>query len=216
MVREINRLIKEVYEKQYLVQESEFKALKAQVNPHFLYNTLESIHWMAKLKDYRGVTDMVVSLGKLLRYSTSKVSDIVKVREEIEQIENYLKIQKIRYGDKFEVKINIEEEVYDKYMLRFLLQPIVENSITHGLEQKIGKGMIEIRGSIRDNIICFEIMDNGVGFGNSKSKGEGIGMDNVNNRVKIHYGEAYGLIVEEKDGFTSVKILIPGTDESKI
>lgn len=214
MVREINRLIKEVYEKQYLVQESEFKALKAQVNPHFLYNTLESIHWMAKLKDYKGVTDMVVSLGKLLRYSTSKLSDIVKVREEIEQIENYLKIQKIRYGDKFEVKINIDEEVYDKYMLRFLLQPIVENSITHGLEQKIGKGNIEIRGSIRDNTICFEILDNGVGFGNSKSKGEGIGMDNVNNRVKIHYGEAYGLIVEEKDGFTSVKILIPGTDES--
>jgi len=214
MVREINRLIKEVYEKQYLVQESEFKALKAQVNPHFLYNTLESIHWMAKLENYKGVTDIVVSLGKLLRYSTSKVSDIVKVKEEIEQIENYLKIQKIRYGDKFEVNINIEEEVYDKYMLRFLLQPIVENSIIHGLEQKIGKGIIEIRGSIRDNIICFEILDNGVGFGNSKSKGEGIGMDNVNNRVKIHYGEAYGLIVEEKDGFTFVKILIPDTDES--
>ena len=214
MVKEINRLIKEVYEKQYLVQESEFKALKAQVNPHFLYNTLESIHWMAKLKDYEGVTDMVVSLGKLLRYSTNKNSDIVKVKEEIEQIKNYLRIQKIRYSDKFEVVINIEEEVYDKYMLRFLLQPIVENAITHGLEQKMGKGIIEIRGIIKDENICFEILDNGVGFGNSKSKGEGIGMDNVNSRVKIHYGEAYGLIVEEKDGFTSVKILIPDIDES--
>ncbi|WP_051986281.1 cache domain-containing sensor histidine kinase [Clostridium amazonitimonense] len=214
MVKEINRLIKEVYEKQYLVQESEFKSLKAQVNPHFLYNTLESIHWMAKLKDYEGVTDMVVSLGKLLRYSTNKNSDIVKVKEEIEQIKNYLKIQKIRYSDKFEVVINIEEEVYDKYMLRFLLQPIVENAITHGLEQKMGKGIIEIRGIIKNENICFEILDNGVGFGNSKSKGEGIGMDNVNSRVKIHYGEAYGLIVEEKDGFTSVKILIPDIDES--
>lgn len=213
MVKEINRLIEEVYMKQYLLQEAEFKALKAQVNPHFLYNTLESIHWMAKLKDFESVSTMVTTLGKFLRYSISSRGDIVSVSQEIEQIENYLTIQRIRYRDKFTVNIDIEETLYNKNILRFLIQPIVENSIIHGLEQKIGKGIIIIKGYIEEGCIIFEIKDNGVGMGNSKAKGEGIGMDNVNRRIKIHYGEEYGVYPEKDQEFTSMKIRIPVEDK---
>lgn len=209
MVKEINRLIEEVYVKQYLLQEAEFKALKAQVNPHFLYNTLQSVNWMAKLKDCEGVSTMVTALGKFLRYSISKQGDLVTVSQEIEQVENYLTIQKIRYGDKITSEIHIGDEIKKCSILRFLLQPIVENSIVHGLEPKLSKGHLIINGYLDGEIINFDIMDNGVGFGNSEVKGEGIGMDNVNERIKIHYGEVYGVFVERVDEFTCIKIKIP-------
>ncbi|MEW8956367.1 MAG: sensor histidine kinase [Clostridium sp.] len=208
MVKEINKLIEEVYLKQYLLKEAEFKALKAQVNPHFLYNTLESINWMAKLKDYDNVSNMITCLGNFLRYSVTKKGDVVTISEEINQINNYLTIQKIRYGNKFKVNIDIEQNIYEKKILRLLLQPLVENSIVHGLEQKSGDGIIIIRGYVDEEKLIFEVLDNGVGLGNSKHKGEGIGLDNVNSRIKIHYGEDFGLYKETKDNMTCIKIIL--------
>ncbi|PRR70775.1 cache domain-containing sensor histidine kinase [Clostridium thermopalmarium] len=209
MIKEINRLIEEVYMKQYLLKEAEFKALKAQVNPHFLYNALESIKWMAKLGEKDNVVLMVTALGKFLRYSISNKGDIVTVREDIEQINNYLTIQKIRYGDKINVEIDIEENLYDKEIIKLLLQPLVENAIVHGLEPKRDKGNLYIKGYIQDDDLCFEIIDDGVGIGNSVIKGEGIGISNVNRRIKLHYGEDYGVVIENKQGFTIVKVSVP-------
>lgn len=209
MVKEINRLIEEVYVKQYLIKDAEFRTLKAQVNPHFLYNTLESINWMAKMGDCQGVSKMVTTLGKFLRYSISSKGDIITVREDIEQINNYLKLQKMRYGEKFNAKIDIEEEIYDKKILKFLIQPLVENAIVHGLEEKRGPGMLIIRGFMENSNICFEIIDDGVGMENSISKGEGLGMNNVDKRIKIHYGDEYGISFGSGNGLTTVKIVIP-------
>lgn len=209
MVKEINRLIEEVYVKQYLIKDAEFRTLKAQVNPHFLYNTLESINWMAKMGDCQGVSKMVTTLGKFLRYSISSKGDIITVQEDIEQIDNYLKLQKMRYGEKFNAKIDIEEKVYHKKILKFLIQPLVENAIVHGLEKKRGPGMLTIRGFMENLNICFEIIDDGVGMQSSISKGEGLGMKNVDKRIKIHYGDDYGISFQSKDGLTCVKVVIP-------
>lgn len=209
MITEINRLIEEVYVKQFLLQQAEFATLKAQVNPHFLYNTLQSINWMAKLKDFEGVSTMVTALGKFLRYSINSQEDLVTIGQEIEQINNYLTIQKIRYGDKFEVSINIEENLKDYKVLKLMLQPIVENSIIHGIEQKIGKGEIIIKVYEKEEYLYFDVLDNGIGFGNSSAKGEGIGINNVDRRVKIQYGEAFGVSVSKKGEYTCVRIKIP-------
>ncbi|WP_138205572.1 sensor histidine kinase [Haloimpatiens lingqiaonensis] len=209
MLKEINRLIEEVYVKQYLLKEAEFKALKAQVNPHFLYNTLESINWMAKLGDLQGVSTMVTSLGKFLRYSISKKGDIVTIEEEMQQVNNYLTIQKIRYGDKFQVFIEVEEDVYKQNILRLLIQPLVENAITHGLEQKRGKGKLIIKGYLEENIIYIDVIDDGIGVGNSNSSGEKIGLSNVDNRIKIQYGDEYGATLLSEEGFTISRISIP-------
>lgn len=210
MLKEINRLIEEVYIKQYLLKEAEFKALKAQVNPHFLYNTLESINWMAKLDDLQGVSTMVTSLGKFLRYSISKKGDVVTVEEELQQVNNYLTIQKIRYRDKFQVSIEVDQEVYKQNILRLLIQPLVENAITHGLEQKRGKGNLIIKGYLEKNIVYIDVIDDGIGVGNSNSSGEKIGLSNVDNRIKLHYGDEYGVELFSEEGVTISRINIPG------
>lgn len=209
MVREVNRLIKDVYEKQYLLKEAELKSLKHQIDPHFLYNTLESINWMSKLNNNEGVSRAVIALGKLLRYSMSNKGDIVPVREEIEQVKNYLEIQKLRFTDRFQVIIEIEDDLYEKNMLKLLLQPLIENAIVHGLEQKRGKGNLLIKGYIEGQDIVFEIRDDGVGMGNSKVKGEGIGMENVGRRIKLQYGDGYGIAVLKEDVWTCVRLVVP-------
>lgn len=212
MIKNTKDLINKVYIKQYLLKEAEFKELKSQANPHFIYNTLESINCMAKLKDYEGITDMVIALGKFLRYSLNKNSDIVTIREDIEQVKNYLTIQQIRFGEKITINFDIDERLYDKKILKFLIQPLVENAIIHGLEPKIGKGFINIRGYISDDLIVFDIEDDGVGFGMSSKSGFGLGMKNVDKLVKIHYGKEYGLSLPEKSGITCVRLTIPNID----
>lgn len=215
MVKEIHRLIDNVYVKKYMLKDAEFEALKAQINPHFLYNTLESINWMAKMKHCNDISDMITTLGKFLRYSISTKGDIVTVKEDMKQVGNYLKLQKMRYGDKFSIKIHIDEEIYDKKILKLLIQPIVENAIVHGIEPKIGNGLIIINGYRDGNNICFEIMDDGVGMNNNKSAGEGLGMGNVDKRIKIHYGDEYGIFTSTQYNMTCVKIIIPYIDSTE-
>lgn len=212
MVKEIHRLIDDVYVKKYMLKDAEFEALKAQVNPHFLYNILESINWMARMRHCDDISDMIMTLGKFLRYSISTKGDIVTIEEDMKQVGNYLKLQKMRYGDKFTVKIHIDEEIYDNKILKLLIQPIVENAIVHGIEPKIGNGLIIINGYRDENNICFDIMDDGVGMNNSKSTGEGLGMNNVDKRIKIHYGEEYGLSVGTQYEMTCVRLTIPYVD----
>ncbi|HHY70496.1 MAG TPA: sensor histidine kinase [Thermoanaerobacterales bacterium] len=212
MIKKTKDLIDKVYIKQYLLKEAEFKELKSQANPHFIYNTLESINCMARLKDYEGITDMVTALGKFLRYSLNKDSDMVTIKEDIEQVKNYLTIQQIRFGDKIKINFDVDERLYDKKILKFLIQPLVENAIIHGLEPKIGKGFINIKGYIKDDLIVFDIEDDGVGFGRSPKPGFGLGMKNVDKLVKIHYGKEYGLSIPENLDITCVRLTIPNEE----
>lgn len=209
MIKKTKYLINQVYIKQYLLKEAEFKALKSQANPHFIYNTLESINCMAKLKDYKGITGMVIAFGKFLRYSLSNNSDRVTIREDLEQVKNYLTIQKIRFGDKINVNFDIDERLYNKKILKFLIQPLVENAIIHGLEPKIGKGIINIKGYLVGDLIVFDIEDDGVGFGKSQKPGCGLGMENVDKLIKIHYGQEFGLSIPKKPGMTCVRLTLP-------
>lgn len=209
MLKEINRLIDEDYKKELLLQQAEFKALKAQVNPHFLYNALGSINWMARLGEKDSVIETTEALAKFFRYNVNNIEDMVYVRQEIEQINNYLTIQKQRYKDRFTIDILVEKEILELKILKLMLQPLVENAIVHGLEPKRGNGKLRIEGYAELDLICFNVIDDGVGVGNSNTKGEGIGIDNVDKRVKLYYGREYGVNQIEENGQTIFSIKIP-------
>lgn len=209
MIREINRLIDEDYNKKLLIKQAEFKALKAQVNPHFLYNTLGAINWMAKLGEKEGVIEMTNALSKFFRYSSKNNDDKVLVEEELNQIKNYLTIQSYRYKDKLNVTFDVDKNILNETMLKLMLQPIVENAIVHGLEPKLGEWSLVIRGYIEGSFIVFKVIDNGIGLGNSKKHGEGIGVKNLDERIKIYYGKKFGVKSYIKDGLTVFEIVFP-------
>lgn len=229
MVVQVQKLIQEVYQEQYLKQKAELKSLRMQINPHFLYNTLESINWMARIKGVPEIGDMVKALGDLMRASISG-DDFIPVKDEISNIVNYLKIQKFRYGDRFEAYINIGANIEQLIMPKLILQPIVENAIVHGLEEKYGNGRIEITGTLEDGQVIITITDSGVGMVEKKaadilsgpednshkemeSSNDGhthIGLINVDRRIKLYYGQQYGITIISSPGKgTSVKAVFP-------
>ncbi|MEC0172729.1 sensor histidine kinase [Paenibacillus graminis] len=215
MTEEINYLIKEVYEKHLLIKESEIKFLQAQINPHFLFNTLITIGYKAKLSKDETVYKMVTSLTELLQasiYSNSQAK--VPIRQELDVIQFYLYLQKERFEDKIEYTIHIEDEaILDLLLPRLSVEPLVENAVVHGVEKKLGKGNIHIRIYRRNDSIYFEITDNGNGFEyvprnwsnfeNLTMRKQGhnnIGLINTHKRVKLIYGEPYGIDVESEYG----------------
>ncbi|MGL5869955.1 sensor histidine kinase [Clostridium chrysemydis] len=213
MIDEINRLIEEDYNKKILIKTAEFNALKAQVNPHFLYNALGTINWMVKLSEKDKVIKMINALSKLFRYSCRNSEEEVFIKEELKAIDNYLYIQKIRYEDKLNITYHIDKNIENKKIVRLTLQPLVENAIVHGFSNKKGEWNLDISGEIIDNKIIFKIKDNGVGIGNSTHKGEGIGIDNVDSRIKIQYGDEYGIKFESLEGYTVFIVSIPLREE---
>lgn len=220
MLMEINSLIKENYVKQIQVKEFEYKALQAQINPHFLYNTLDSINWLAKVNNQKHIAVMVKSLGDLLRNSISKKDPVITIREEFKILNDYITIQKIRYEERLDIVINVGEEILDCFISKFTFQPIVENSINYGLEKDPGLCRIVINAKILHNTIEISLSDNGPGIspemlvslkrGEIQSKGSGIGLNNISDRIKLLFGEQYGLEVDsiEHEG-TTVKVIIP-------
>ena len=221
MVARIKQLMSQIIKEQEDKRKSEFRALQAQINPHFLYNTLDSIVWMNENRNYDGVTTMVSALAKFFRVSISKGNEIVNVEDEIAHARSYLVIQKIRYKDKFDFTIETQPEALSRKTLKLILQPIIENAIYHGINQLQEKGEIRITASIEDDNILFRIMDNGYGIKpkvlkdilHQESKGEhnmGVGLKNVNERIKLCYGTEYGLEIDsELDVGTTVTICIP-------
>jgi two-component system sensor histidine kinase YesM len=220
MADKIDKLIRENYIKQILIKETQLKALQGQINPHFLYNTLNSINWEAKMNKQYRISTMVNSLGNLLRNSIDNKVDIIKLNEEINLVQDYITIQKIRYEDRLEFKVNIDDEVKECYILKLILQPIVENSIKYGLEYMTGVCEIEISAFKYGNTIELEVRDNGAGVseeviekfkrGEVESKGTGIGLKNIEERIKLFFGEEYGLEIEKRSTRgTVVKIKIP-------
>jgi two-component system sensor histidine kinase YesM len=213
MVERIKDLLDKVIEKQRRVRNSEIKALKAQINPHFLYNTLDSVNWLAQLNHVTEISVIVTELGQLLRNSISNGNDFSTVAESLETIQSYLRIQKIRYSDKFTAAIEVDPAIQQCQIPKLILQPLVENAIIHGLESKVGQGVLTVRGYQEGAELVFEISDNGVGISkkqlaalNREMENEGdqasssIGIPNVNRRIKLYYGNEYGLTIRSRRG----------------
>jgi two-component system sensor histidine kinase YesM len=222
MIRDIQQLIKNLYEEKLLKQEFELKLMQSRMNPHFLYNTLNSIYSIAKLHKVNEVTEMAYALSHFFRHSL-KADDWITVKEMLEQINNYLKIQKIRYRDKFEVTIDVEDDLMNMPILKLLLQPLVENAIIHGVEMKEGKGKISIAGYKLDDHVVFIVVDDGLGMptprleeirehlnAGAEPSMELFALSNVNQRIKHYYGENYGLeIFSQLHKGTTVEITLP-------
>ncbi|ASB91075.1 MULTISPECIES: sensor histidine kinase [Bacillus] len=202
-------------------REAELRALQAQINPHFLYNTLDTINWMARKKGAHEVTDLVQALSKLFRISLSKGRDIIPLSDEFEHVENYLTIQKARYRDKLNYEIVAPAIGEERLILKLVLQPIVENAIYHGIKEQKGPGHITITGKETDGCLIIRVEDDGAGMDGDalaqisdqlkkRESTEGYGMINVHERIALTFGEAYGLTVESQKGAgTAVTIRLP-------
>lgn len=220
MVTKIQNLIKQNMEEQETKRKSELRALQAQINPHFLYNTLDSIIWMAESGKNMEVVQMTSSLSKLLRKSISNEKEIVTIESEIGYTREYLTIQKMRYQDKLEYDILVAPEILQKTIVKLVLQPLVENAIYHGIKYEDRKGMLRITGEIAGEAICIQVIDNGRGMKEEtlqhildpKEDGEkrAVGVANVHNRIQLHYGKEYGLAYKSQIGVgTTVTLTIP-------
>jgi two-component system sensor histidine kinase YesM len=199
---------------------AEFASLQAQIRPHFIYNTLENINMMLTTRGEMDVANLVTMLGEMLRYNIDPKKNEVTLGEDILQVEKYLKIQKIRFGERLSYNINIKYETRDVWILRLLIQPIVENAVIHGIEGLPRGGNISINTFIDEQDLVIQIDDNGVGFPSdlnednilnitSSEKSGHLGIGNVNNRIKHHFGPMYGLKIIKKNRGTCVVIILP-------
>lgn len=218
MVGRIRDLMNQIIQNEESKRKSEMKLLEAQINPHFLYNTLDSIIWMAERKKHDEVVLMTSSLAKLFRSIINKNNETVPVRVEIEHITNYLLIQTMRYKDKLDFQIDVDPSILEVHIPKIILQPIVENAIYHGIKNKLDSGLVKITGQADGDNIVFVVADDGVGMEQEKldqilklKEGiiGGIGVSNVNERIKL-FGNEFGLTFEsEKWEGTKVTIVLP-------
>ena len=200
MMRRIRYLADKLLQEQENQRKSELKALQNQINPHFLYNTLDSIIYMIDKGENQKAEEMIVALSKFFRISISRGKAIIPLKDEVEHVRNYLLIQKIRFGDQFTYSINVDPSLYQYSCIKLILQPLVENAIEHGLNDNESGGQIEIIGTQNESYIILKIKDNGYGISEDKleqiyksfhddSIHQGVGLKNVYQRIKIYYGE---------------------------
>lgn len=228
MTEEIRKLMEQRDQEQQTKRKSELKALQAQINPHFLYNTLDSIIWMAEWGKNQEVVLMTSSLAKLLRRSISNEQEAVTVAEEVEYTETYLTIQKMRYKDKLEYEILVDPEILQKSVIKLVLQPLVENAIYHGIKYKEGKGLIRIRGFRQNERMILQVQDDGKGMEpetlahifekhTKDTRSNGVGLNNVNERIQLYYGDDYGISFRSSPGEgTEATITLPfGREEGR-
>lgn len=225
LVNKINVLIKDSIDKKTVTKEAELKALKNQLDAHFLYNTLENIRMMAEIEENYTVSDSLASLGEMMRYNMKWDRDYVPLFEEVNHIKNYIALMAIRFEHNINLKINIDEKLMDKEVLKLSLQPLVENAVKHGLSKKLVKedGTIVVDGKEDEEFTYITITDNGCGIdedslielkeflnSNEQNTKHGLGMKNVYERIKIYYGEYYGIdIVSKKGYFTKIILKLP-------
>jgi len=181
-------------------REAELRALQSQIKPHFLYNTLDSIYWMAALQNNDDVAQMAVSLSESFKLSLNKGKEMIPVYKELLHIEHYLKIQNIRFNGRFSYIQDIEEPIMGMEMLKLLLQPLVENAIYHGLEPKVGEGTIRLTGKLDGQYLTFTVEDDGVGMDDLSRTEQGYGLHNVRERLKLFYGEDSTIDVWSRSG----------------
>jgi Predicted signal transduction protein with a C-terminal ATPase domain len=218
MMSRISELMDHIKMEERAKRKAELKFLQAQINPHFLYNTLDTIIWMAE-SNHKDIVPMTENLARLFRLSLSGGRDIITIREEIEHVQSYLSIQKMRYSSKMDFKIDVQEDILGLQTLKLILQPIVENAIYHGIKNMRNKGNILIKGMRVMDSVLFQVMDDGVGIESEKLKTiltsqpyskSGVGIKNVDERIKLYYGEAYGLEINSERGIgTVVDVWLP-------
>lgn len=219
MVLRIQELMTTVREEEVNLRKTELKALQAQINPHFLYNTLDSIAWMCEQGRNADAVKMVHALARLFRISISRGHELIPIAKELEHAESYLQIQMYRYKNQFTYTFDVDPDCLGYYCNKITLQPIIENSINHGLDLMVEEGRIDVRVRFDGEDIVFSVQDNGVGMGpeqleaimqNGPTDRTGIGIKNVNDRLKIYFGRNYGLsITSEPDVGTCVEIRMP-------
>ena len=220
MAENIETLIEKVYKMELTQKQAELEFLQMQINPHFLYNALDTISWMALAKGNMDVSEMTIALAELLR-ATIKKESFITLREEMNTVKDYLLIQQERFGDKISSEYFVEEDAYSCMVPNFILQPVIENAIIHGLEPKIEKGKVSINISIQDEFLTFLVEDNGVGMDETEildlykkcrenNTKQSIGLKNVYRRLLLCYGEASMLKIEsKKEQGTRISFLIP-------
>ena len=228
MTHRIHELMEQNVHEQEEKRKSELRALQSQINPHFLYNTLDSIIWMAEGKKNEEVVLMTASLARLLRQSISNEDEVVPIANEVEYARGYLTIQKMRYKDKLEFQIEVDSSILYIPLIKLVLQPIIENAIYHGLKYKESKGLLIVKGFMKDGNAVLQVIDDGVGMDEEtlahiydKHKvnyhSNGVGVYNVQKRLKLYYGEDYGITYTSELGKgTTATITIPGRQEGQI
>ena len=226
MIGRIRELLDAKISEQDNLKKAELRALQAQINPHFLYNTLDTIIWLAEAKRTEQVIEIVSALSNFFRISLSKGKDWITIGEEIERTKSYLTIQRMRYSDILDYQIDADEEVLDNTVLKLILQPLVENALYHGIKNKRGGGMIVVRAKQKnEKEILLEVEDDGIGFIPDKlaqlqaeladTSGEmklesGFAIGNVNKRIRLYYGKQYGLSIRsEYNTGTCATLVIP-------
>ncbi|MDO4189120.1 MAG: sensor histidine kinase [Lachnospiraceae bacterium] len=223
MIDKINELLDQVTTEQIRLRKAEFELLQSQINPHFLYNTLDAIVWLAESGEKEKVVSTVSSLSNFFRASLNQGKDIVTIKEDIGHVRSYLEIQQIRYQDILDYEINIPEEIYPYLIPKITIQPLVENALYHGIKNKRGKGKISITGSKQEDHVIISISDNGLGIteerlavvlnninNRSESEKTTYGLYNVNERIRLDFGEEYGINIDSEYGKgTTVSVKLP-------
>ena len=225
MVGEISELVEDIKIEQKSQRMMELRLMQAQINPHFLYNTLDTIIWLTEAGQKKDAVNMLTSLSNFFRTTLSKGRDFINVAEEESHIKSYLEIQQFRYHDILEYSIEIPDEMKDYQICKLTLQPIVENALYHGIKNKRGGGKITVGGRIEDNVMYFTVTDNGIGMTPdelerlkglitgevSDDEQHGFGMSNVEKRIKLYFGKEYGITVvssKYQEG-TTIQVSIP-------
>ncbi len=212
MTKQIGWLVEDIKRQQENLHMTETKLLQAQINPHFLYNTLDAIVWLAEAHKTEEVVHMVTALSSFFRTTLSKGKDFITVQEEKSHIQSYLEIQQFRYQDILDYSIEVGEELYEYMLPKLTLQPLVENALYHGIKNKRGKGMIRIIGEKSGDDMVFKVIDNGKGMTKEElgtlrenirrerqdTNVNSFGLTNVNQRIRHYYGEGYGLKFESR------------------
>lgn len=217
MLLQLNTLIKEVYEGRIKEKEYEMKALQAQINPHFLYNTLSLINWKAIEAEADDISKITLALSTFYRTSLNKGKNVMSLSDELRNMRSYLDIQLMMHDYDFDVEFDVDESIGQYQSLNLMLQPLIENAIAHGIDVKTdGRGKLTITGKEEGDLIVLTVADNGVGMNDEQAarilteESKGYGVRNVNERIKLYYGEQYSLQIESKVGQgTKVSIRIP-------
>lgn len=223
MIDKINELLDQVTTEQIRLRKAEFELLQAQINPHFLYNTLDTIVWLAEAGDQKRVVSMVGNLSDFFRTSLNQGKDIIFIREELAHVRSYLEIQQVRYQDILRYEITVPEDLYEYKIPKITIQPLVENALYHGIKNKRGQGTITVTGERSENGFVLYVRDNGIGMTQERlnevragiqklsyTGKEIYGLYNVNERIRLNFGETYGISIESTYGEgTCVSISLP-------
>lgn len=222
MVYKIEGLIEQVEDNQKKLRKSELKVLQSQINPHFLYNSLDTIIWLGEREECEKVVQMTAALARYFRLSLSKGKEVITIYEEVEHVKHYLQIQKIRYASKLTYTIEVSPDIFDEMIVKIVLQPLVENALYHGIKDLEEGGYIRVLGFREGNNIILEVYDNGKGMSREQIKNilkapsstsitkGGVAIKNVHERIQVYFGQDYGLSYESEYGkWTKVRITIP-------